>query len=133
MPLVSNGILKHRYDEHVHEGMRLGRHLELDSRSLAFLPDPELLRKPIKPAEWVPPIPTLNQGQLGSCTGNAGTYHLAELYSRSGRQGWTSIALGGRTLSQDSTANEQFAVELYHEATVKDGFPGDYPPDDTGS
>jgi hypothetical protein len=131
MPLVSNGILKHRYDEHVHEGMRLGRHLELDSRSLAFLPDPELLRKPLKPAEWVPPIPTLNQGQLGSCTGNAGTYHLAALVGMGLSK--PAIALNGHTLSQDAANNEQFAVELYHEATVKDGFPGDYPPDDTGS
>jgi hypothetical protein len=131
MPLVTNGRLTHRYDERVHDGMRLGRHLELDPRSLAFLPDPELARKPIKPAEWVPPIPTLNQGQLGSCTGNAGTYHMAAL-AGPGRA--NTLALKGNVLSAtDAAACESFAVELYHEATVLDGFPGDYPPDDTGS
>src|SRR5262249_36112035 len=30
-------------------------------------------------------------------------------------------------------AAEEFAVQLYSDATVVDGYPGDYPPDDTGS
>ena len=28
---------------------------------------------------------------------------------------------------------EGFAVKLYEDATVVDGYPGEYPPDDTGS
>jgi hypothetical protein len=130
MPLITNGRLLHEYEEQVHPGMRLGRHQELDARSLSYLAQaaPPV---PIKPMEWKPCIPTLDQGQLGSCTGNAGTYHLSQLY---GTAGLGSVHLGGKTLStSDAKANEQFAVELYHEATIKDGVQGTYPPDDTGS
>ena len=131
MPLITNGVLTHVYDEDVHENMRLGRHLELDARSLAFQVDLAQQQKPIKPAEWKPAIPTLDQSHLGSCTGNAGTYHLSALY---GAANLSAIKLAGKTLSAtNATANEQFAVEVYHEATIKDGVPGNYPPTDTGS
>ena len=53
---------------------RLGRHIELDERSLGY----RLQQSPtIKPAEHISPIPILDQGNLGSCVGNAATRHLA--------------------------------------------------------
>lgn len=128
MSLVTNGIQLHRYDEVVHPGMRLGRHAELDARSLQFTVEEA---KIIKPADWPAAIPTLDQLQLGSCTGNAGTYALS---AEVGASGLVNVTLNGKTLSPtDAVHNEQFAVELYHEATVNDGYPGTYPPDDTGS
>jgi hypothetical protein len=58
-----------------------------------------------------------DQGELGSCTGNAmaGALMTEPLYAR------------GRDLA------EKDAIELYSEATSIDRFPGVYPPDDTGS
>lgn len=105
---------------------RLGRNLELDSDSLKFLA-PQVTT--IKPVDHPSPIPILDQGQLGSCTGNAGTRHVAQLYGAD----YTKVALDKHTLNGDASNDEQFAIALYHEATVKDGYPGVYPPDDTGS
>jgi hypothetical protein len=122
-------LLLHRFPEIVHEGMRLGRHLALDGRSLLYTVerDVEAMLLAPKPADWTSPIPTLDQGQLGSCTGNAGTYALAALVGLEVRfNGW-------RLSATDAEGNENFAVDLYHEATLDDGFPGEFPPDDTGS
>lgn len=131
--LVQNGILSYRYDEDVQPGKpRLGRHLELDARSLAYLAEsePELAKVQITPREWVCPLPILDQGQLGSCVGNAGTEALAALYAPAHvPEVWDGAILN----YDDAVRAESFAVELYHEATVMDGFKGTYPPDDTGS
>jgi hypothetical protein len=129
--LVSNGITQHRYSP---TDPRLGRHMELDGRSLAYLVlgEPELAKVTIKPAAYETPIPILDQGNLGSCTGNAGTAGVAAAWAQAGRD-WQSISLNGLELSGDGNGDEQFAVELYHEATIKDGFEGEYPPDDSGS
>ena len=71
-------------------------------------------------------LAVLNQGQLGSCIGNAGTGAL-------GTQPFYD-AVGRRVLpGTDAAAGEKFAVQLYSDATVVDGYPGTYPPDDTGS
>ena len=61
--------------------------------------------------------PILDQGNLGSCTGNAACAALntAPLKKR------------GRTMVEDD------AVRLYSRATVLDPFDGQYPPTDTGS
>jgi hypothetical protein len=138
--LVENGIATHRYEEEVRAGRpRLGRHLVLDARSLAYTVERELQDLggaiPIEPQEWLSPVPVLDQGQLGSCTGNAGTYALAALYGQDDLADVSLGVLGGEVwrLGADAGADEQFAVELYHLATVDDGFPGTYPPDDTGS
>lgn len=125
---VTNGILLRSYDEHIHDGMRLGRHMELDARSLEHLIAQVVTPQPIKPREWPAAIPTLDQGQIGSCTGNAGTYHLATVL---GAANLADVQLDGVGLTQGN--NEPFAVALYHEATVSDSYPGTYPPDDTGS
>jgi hypothetical protein len=66
-------------------------------------------------------IAILDQGNLGSCTGNAMT----------GALGTTPCfeALPAKY----PTLNEAEAVKLYGAATVLDGYPGTYPPTDTGS
>jgi hypothetical protein len=57
----------------------------------------------------------LNQGQLGSCTGNAGT----------GAMMTSPFPMQKLT--------EKFAKQLYSDATQVDNIPGAYPPQDTGS
>jgi hypothetical protein len=135
--LVSNGLLLHRFEEVRHRRARLGRHLELDARSLAYTIEAELRDAvgtiPVRPAAHPPAIPILDQGALGSCTGNAGAYALSALAA--GDQ-LTAISLDSYHLTPDPASgisNELFAVALYHRATVADGVPGQYPPDDTGS
>lgn len=132
--LVSNGLLTHAFDEVVRAGVpRLGRHLALDARSLAYTIEEELqedLGAAIRPAEWTSPLPVLDQAQLGSCTGNAGTYGIAAL---AGPTNLNRLHLGELQLTGDPAEDERWAVELYHRATVDDGFPGVYPPDDSGS
>ena len=80
-----------------------------------------------KSRHWERVLSVLDQGQLGSCTGNAGTGAL-------GTQPFYD-AVGSSVLldPNDEAAAEQFAVQLYSDATVVDGYPGNYPPEDTGS
>jgi hypothetical protein len=66
-------------------------------------------------------IPILDQGSLGSCTGNAGV----------GATGSTPFYETLQHLNTDWT--EATAVKLYSDATIVDGFDGVYPPEDTGS
>jgi hypothetical protein len=61
----------------------------------------------------------LDQGNIGSCTGNAGTAALGT--------GNLWPAASGLAL------DEAYAVSLYSAATAVDEFDGTYPPDDTGS
>jgi hypothetical protein len=96
---------------------RLGRHVEHDPRSREF---------PFRLAAGTPTIRrvvhrhygVLDQGGLGSCTGNAaaGALNTVPLHRK-----------GGRVWDEDE------AVAVYERATVLDTFPGEYPPDDTGS
>lgn len=92
--------------------LRLGRHVEHDPASKAY------------PAERAAEIVSVlhkrhshpfDQGQLGSCTGNAITGVLDT-------EPFTHKYLGERT-----------ALKIYKLGTVLDGIPGAYPPDDTGS
>jgi hypothetical protein len=104
---------------------RLGRHVEHDERSLSFA----FRAAPAAPLVSVRHerhIPVLDQGQLGSCTANAGIGAAA-----TGRNFVGSVVsqLGGR----DAGALESLAVDIYSEETRVDSFPGTYPPDDTGS
>jgi hypothetical protein len=131
--LVTNGILTHVYDEAVRQGTRLGRHLVLDGRSLAYTVEQEIASAPVQvgPAEHPPTIPILDQGDRSSCTGNAGAYHLSALL---GAGGLGAVVLAGQNLSSsDDTVDETFAVELYHEATMEHELPWVYPPTDKGS
>lgn len=96
-----------------------GRQIEHDEQSKNYPAEKgALLREVI----WARYTPILNQMRLGSCTGNAGT----------GLLGTSPFYLSLPKAVQDAL-NEDFAIKLYEDATVVDGFPGQYPPDDTGS
>ena len=127
--LLDNGLLYERFHEVEHEGMRLDRHLWLDARSLAHMIENKIeeMNHPVKTTEWERVLTILDQGKLGSCTGNAGTGAL-------GTQPFYD-AVGKPVLpkTDDEMHAEGFAVQLYEDATVIDGYPGQYPPDDTGS
>jgi hypothetical protein len=100
-------------------GGRLGRHIEHDpkSRDYALAAAPS---KAVKEVLWKRWSPILDQGNLGSCTGNAITGLLGtEPFSTSAEQA--------------GPYDEAFAVDMYSAATRLDPFPGHYRPDDTGS
>jgi hypothetical protein len=94
-------------------GMRLGRNVDHDERSRGF---PAMVA-PLRTVRHERHCPPYDQGELGSCTGNAmaGALMTEPLYQQ------------GRDLG------EKDAVELYAAATRLDRYPGVYPPDDTGS
>lgn len=102
---------------------RLGRHIEHDDRSkrFAFLP------KQTKPkgitTRWPSHAPTLDQLEIGSCTGNAPANVLNTDFANAIRK----LKHGGKYL------NEQDAVAIYSRATHLDNIKGSYLPDDTGS
>jgi hypothetical protein len=127
--LLDKGFLYVKFEEDVKEGMRLGRNLWLDGRSLAFMIENsvEAMSGSLASNEWDRALAILDQGDLGSCTGNAGTGALGTepFYSAVGKEVLPA--------PDDAQAAEEFAVQLYSDATVVDGFPGTYPPDDTGS
>jgi hypothetical protein len=99
--------------EIVVSGMRLGRNVDHDERSKSF----PAMTAPLRTARHERHCPPFNQGDIGSCTGNAmaGALMTDPLYQ------------AGRTL------DETDAVGLYKQATKLDRFPGVYSPDDTGS
>ncbi len=114
-------IIRHRYHP---ADPRLGRHVKHDSRSLAYtyaVP----ASTTIKSVDW-PVNGTLDQGQIGACTGNALAQWLNTAFAQ-GRLTATRNAHAGKLLT------EADALSFYHEATVLDDDPGTYPPDDTGS
>ena len=71
-------------------------------------------------AFWLPLAPTLDQLDLGSCTGNAAVQVRVS-------KPWTWVG------SFDPLELEKLAVSVYSDATKLDPFEGSYPPDDTGS
>jgi hypothetical protein len=127
--LLDNGLVYHKFDEEIHEGMRLGRNQWLDARSLTYMVENDVraMSTALQSQEWERVLVILDQGHLGSCTGNAGTGAL-------GTQPFYD-AVGHKVLPapDDGQAAEKFAVTLYSDATQVDGYPGVYPPEDTGS
>lgn len=94
-----------------------GRLVNHDERSRAFAIATDNVR--IRAVDWRRPgVPVLDQGQTGSCTGNATVGCVNTLR-----------AVAGRTDFLDEAA----AVAVYSLATRLDGLPGEYPPEDTGS
>jgi hypothetical protein len=98
----------------------LGRHVEHDERSRNFA----AMVPAVKPKTvlWAHSAPVLDQGQLGSCTGNALAQWLNTDYARMHEFDGLRAPL-----------TEAAAVELYSAATRIDNVPGHYPPVDTGS
>jgi hypothetical protein len=92
----------------------LGRIVEHDERSLQFS---AARATKLVDVEHVRHAAPFDQGQLGSCTGNA-----------------IAGALMTEPLWNSKWAlTEKDAVTLYEKATTLDDAPGSYPPDDTGS
>lgn len=103
---------------------RLGRHVVHDSRSLRYRAparDPRTLAS----VQHRVRIPIMDQGNVGSCTGHAGT---AAIGSEAFWQAGSTVLLGA-----DAEAAHQYAVGLYSAATELDPWPGQYVPEDTGS
>lgn len=112
------GVVEFRNERAV-AGRRLGWHQHHDPRSRGFAIsahpafDP---KAPISARSWKTAHHPLDQGELGSCTGNACIRMCQEMV--------------GAVLHR---GDEKHAVSLYKLATQLDGVPGQYPPDDTGS
>jgi hypothetical protein len=92
------------------DGGRLGRHVHHDERSRAFAVTPTVITSVVHKRH----VPPFDQGNVGSCTGNA-------------MAGALSTAPFGHRFT------EARAVKLYEAATALDDVPGIYPPNDTGS
>lgn len=99
---------------------RLGRNVRHDSRSLAYAyqaPAGQTYASVLFDRH----IAILDQGDLGSCTGNAATGCLG------------SGAFYASIAGSAYTGDEAEAVKLYSAATALDNYNGTYPPTDTGS
>jgi hypothetical protein len=109
------------------EGRRLGRHVRHDPRSLSYL-YPERDPASLTSVRHERQIPVLDQGNLGSCTGNAteGCVGSAPFY------GVIPGTVPARPTS-NAISDEDQAVALYSAATKLDDYDGSYPPDDSGS
>ena len=114
---MADRIIFRRYIES--HDVRLNRHVNHDSMSKLYpFPTDNLT---IQTVRHMRHGAVLDQGNLGSCTGNAG---IGDLMTDPCSGTWTSPRY---------TPNETGAVQLYSDATAADGYPGTYPPDDTGS
>lgn len=116
---------------------RLGRHVHHDSRSLRYAVG-VLPKDAIKTVSWQRRIPILNQGNLGSCTGNALTGLLGT--DSLGRTATPAITVKadpyGVFTAGSYMLDETFAVKAYSVNSHEDdaeGISGIYPPDDAGS
>lgn len=106
-----------RIEEHVVPGKRLGRHVDARLRQLARpYAGP---RKAVTSVTWPRNVPILDQGDVGSCTGNAmtGALGTGPLFA---------------ALPAGVTLDEAEALKLYSAAELIDG-DGPYPPQDNGS
>jgi hypothetical protein len=113
-------VTKARIEEHKIDGKPLGRHIEHDSRSLNYRHQRSGAVPVTVSHERM--VAIFNQGNVGSCTGNAETGALgtAPLFA--------SLAAAGLKVTLD----EAEALKLYSAAEVIDG-DGPYPPQDNGS
>ncbi|MEV5451328.1 hypothetical protein [Streptomyces sp. NPDC052535] len=137
---TTHGVLVRHYDVHP----ALGRHQVLDARSLAHRETHG--GEALQPVRWQPAIPVLNQQDLlaqgihtstitgtrdvdavGSCTANAAAAALSVLLDP------PALERAGLP-TDDPVAAEQWALQLYSEATAVDEFvPYQWPPADSGS
>lgn len=100
----------------------LGRNVNHDSRSRAYAVQPTATA--LTAVRHESAIGILDQGDLGSCTGNAG---IGAVYR-------APFTVGGKVVKPFRyTGDETGAVALYSRATVLDDIPGAMPQQDTGS
>jgi hypothetical protein len=109
-------------------GYALGRTVWHDPASKQYPIVAELPQRDFKSVRHERHIPVLNQGNLGSCTGNAGTGLLGTGFL------YNTLPLELKARLAEPEFAEDFAVHaLYSPATVIDPYVGAYPPQDTGS
>lgn len=99
----------------------LGRHVQHDPLSRNFPARTAPL--PTKPVVWALNTPRLDQGELGDCVPNAATQCMNT----------TPYYGERRKLNKGRFLDEPNAVKWYSLVTAADPFPGQYPPEDTGS
>ncbi len=102
--------------ERVVVGKRLGRHIEHDPDSRAYAID-HAPSTPLVSAFWRRHGGPFDQGELGSCTANAGL----------------GVLMTGPFYNPSHNFKEADCVSVYSEATTLDNIEGHFPPDDTGS
>ncbi len=115
------GVVQRSIQEHPIAGMPLGRHVNHDPRSLNYAVRPRAATATSR--RWNRVTAILDQGQIGSCTGNASDGVLG-----TGPIHETVVAA-----KPEWDFGEPGAVEIYSLATTLDPIPGRYPPKDTGS
>lgn len=119
------------YVRHIPErrvaGMPLGRHVRHDTRSRRY-PVAAADVSALTTVDHQRHIPILDQGNLGSCTGNAaiGCIGTGDFLA--------SVPDGNADKpGQDADLDEKIAVAIYSAATALDDYDGQWPPTDTGS
>ncbi len=112
-------VVRTRIPERIVPGKRLGRHIHHDPRSRDYAVKASSGFVSIRHGR---DIPVLDQGNVGSCTGNAmvGAIGTDPLYP----------ALAG--LMATAKLDEHLALAIYSQAETLDG-DGPYPPNDNGS
>lgn len=118
-PAATFTVVHRRYAEEVIPGRRLGRQGRFDSRSLRY--PFTARRQAVRSVAWERHAPIFDQGDLGSCEGNAEVGCVA------------SGPLFGALPDGHPALTEDLAVQVYTLATSLDGFPGQMPDQDTGT
>lgn len=101
---------------------RLGRNVSHDDRSWNYMAQPKQAKPKGVNTFWGSKFAPLNQGDIGSCTGNA----VAQ---------WLNTDYAHKTLVKTHHGRkmmESDALHIYALGTTLDNIPGSYPPDDTG-
>jgi hypothetical protein len=124
---------------------RLGRHVQHDPRSLGYAHG-VLPRSALQPVAWTRRAGIFDQGDKGSCTGNAAAGLLGtDSKARTGLTSAVILDYGGTTTLEAVSAaprdtgritvpvDEALALRTYSLATQLDEFSGQWPPTDTGS
>lgn len=104
---------------------RLGRQRRWDSRSKAFFIPEADSYSDIKSVTHKCYIPMLNQGDIGSCTGDTGTEVMG-----SDDLWYSMMDLLSVT---DENLDQQYAYQLYSDTTKTDPYPGYWDPSDPAS
>jgi hypothetical protein len=114
-----NDVTRIQIEEHPSDkGGRLGRHIEHDPRSRQYAYGIVHKMDALKTVHHRRYGVTFDQGELGSCTGNAaaGAVNTVPVHK-----------------PKEKLLHETDAVDIYSRATSIDEFDGAYPPNDTGS
>lgn len=105
---------------------RLGRHVEHDERSkMAMFAQARTLKPKKKDTFWTSHSPTIQQGDVGSCTCSSQMVWFNTDFATAARQSILGAA--------NYYFTQEHALELYKLATRLDPFPGSWPEEDTGS